>query len=261
MDDTQEIKQRKARKRSPGYPMISLEEAIQRAKILWDEDKNNPIPIKAAYEHLGYKSEGGYGGRVLAAMKHFGLIYEKQNDINLTNEAVDLALHDPSDEIYIDTIRKLALNPAIYGKLFNECNGNLPSDATLRVKLIKEYDFNPNKVSGFLSDFRRTIEYANVGEPSIRGDKDKSLGKIDMGTPDKTIIKDIHGKTPPPPVIPGEREVANYPVGKGLKARILISGVAPITVEAIDKLIKLLELNKDDLPENINNERGNLIDQ
>jgi hypothetical protein len=46
-----------------------------------------------------------------------------------------------------------------------------------------------------------------------------------------------------------EREIANYPVGKGLKARILFSGERPITEESIEKLIKLLELNKNDLPE------------
>src|SRR5208283_1821517 len=163
MNNAQENKKRKVQ-RSPGYPMLSLEEAIQKIKILWEKDRNKTIPIEAAYSHLGYKTMGGYASRVIAAMKKFGLIYEKQNDIILTDEAVDLALHEPSDATYIETVGKLALRPTIYEKLFNEYNGNLPSDATLKVKLIKEYEFNPDKVNGFLSDFRKTIEFAKLNE-------------------------------------------------------------------------------------------------
>ena len=96
-------------------------------------------------------------------MKKFGLIYENKNDIILTNEAIDLALHEASDDIYIETVKKLALKPTIYEKLFNEYNGNLPSDTTLKIKLIKEpYEFNRDKIDGFLSDFRKTIEYAQL---------------------------------------------------------------------------------------------------
>jgi hypothetical protein len=46
-----------------------------------------------------------------------------------------------------------------------------------------------------------------------------------------------------------EREIAHYPIGQGLKARILVSGASPVTGDTIKKLIGLLELNKDDLPE------------
>ena len=203
MDSAQEKKERKARgKRSPGYPMMSLEEAIQRANILWDKDKNNPIPLKAVYEHLGYKTEGGYGGRVLAAMKHFGLIYEKQGDINLTDEAVDLAIHEASDEKYIETIKKLALKPAIYERIFNDYNGNLPSDSTLKIKLIKDYEFNPDKVNSFLSDFRRTIEYARVDESNIVGEK---ITHKETGMVSRDENKSREKFTPPPPLPPDDK--------------------------------------------------------
>ena len=53
------------------------------------------------------------------------------------------------------------------------------------------------------------------------------------------------------PGIAKKREIANYPVGPGLKARIIFSGESLITTESIEKLIKLLDLNKKDLPEKI----------
>ena len=175
--EKRERKPRKQGKRSPGYPMIGLDEAIQRAKTLWDKDKNNYIPLAAAYEHLGYKPKGSYGARIISALKKFELIYEKQDAIKLTEEAVDLVLHEPSDELYIETLKKLALKPAIYEKIFNEYNRELPSDSTLRIKLIKDFEFNPESVDDFISCFKKTLEFAGLIENKKidKEEKDKIL--------------------------------------------------------------------------------------
>jgi len=164
MEEDTEKKSRRSIKRSPSYPKIGLEEAIQRAKILWEKDKNNSIPKEVAYQHLGFKSTGGYAARILAALKKFELISEKQNDIMLTKEAVDLVLHSPSDENYIETVKKLALKPSIYEKLYTEYNGILPSDAALRIKLIRDYEFNADSVDDLVSNFRKTLEFAGLIE-------------------------------------------------------------------------------------------------
>lgn len=167
MENVKEKKERKPRqpgKRSPSYPMISLEEAVQKAATLWEKDKNNLMPIEAAYEHLGYKSKAGYAARVFAALKQFELIFEKQSAIKLTDEAVDLMLHSSSDENYIITIKNLALKPNSYEKILNDNNGIVPSDNTLKIQLIKNYGFNPKSVDDFISNFRKTIEFAGLSE-------------------------------------------------------------------------------------------------
>ena len=124
--ERKERKPRRPGKRSPGYPIISLDEAIQKARTLWNKDKNNPIHLAVAYEHLGYKSKGGYAARIIAALKKFDLISEKQNAIKLTEDAVDLALHNESDERYIEIVKKLALKPSIYETIFNKYKAILP---------------------------------------------------------------------------------------------------------------------------------------
>ncbi len=194
--EKKERKPRKQGKRSPGYPMIGLDEAVQRAKTLWDKDKNNYIPLAAAYEHLGYKPKGSYGARIISALKKFELIYEKQDAIKLTEEAVDLVLHEPSDELYIETVKKLALKPAIYEKIFNEYNRELPSDSTLRIKLIKDFEFNPESVDDFISNFRKTIEFAGLsaGNKELEREgqtkfppkgEDKSMSAVELMTSGK----------------------------------------------------------------------------
>ncbi len=173
--EKKERKPRKPAKRSPGYPMISLEEAIQRAKTLWDNDKDNYIPLAAAYEHLGYKAKGSYGARIISALKKFDLISEKQDDIKLTEDAIDLALHMPSDQRYIEIIKKLALKPSIYEKIFTKYNGALPSDTTLRIELIKEHGFNPESVEDFLSSFRKTLEFAGLSGERKESEKEEQI--------------------------------------------------------------------------------------
>ena len=248
MNNIQEKEVTRQRKRSPGYPMISLEEAVQKAKILWDNDKNNSIPKHAAFEHLGYKTEGGYGARVISALKQFGLISDTDGDIKLTNEAVDLALHEQQDDIYTETIKKLAIKPVSYEKLYNEYSGNLPSDTTLKAKLIKDENFNAGKVKGFISDFRKTIKFAKL-------DTSEEINVGDEKTMEQEkIIRTKFPSSPSPRLIPSlnrEREIATYTIGRGLTARIIISGVDDTTPKSINKLIKFLQENEEDLPESI----------
>lgn len=194
MEKPKEKKERKPRqpgKRSPGYPMISLEEAVQKATTLWEKDKNNFIPIEAVYEHLGYKSKAGYAARVIAALKKFELIFEKQSAIKLTDEAIDLMLHSSSDENYIKTIKDLALKPTIYERILNDNNGGVPSDNTLKIQLIKNYGFNPKSVDDFINNFRKTIEFAGLSgenkEPEKEGQakfspkgEDKSMSAAEL---------------------------------------------------------------------------------
>jgi len=174
----EENTKKKRRIRSPGYPMIDLKEAIAKAKILWDRDKSHPIPKDAVFEHLGYQIEGGYGGRIIAALKQFDLIYEKQNDIILTQNAIDLAIYPHIDNHYIEIVKKIALKPYTYNKLYSENNIHELSDASLKVILIKNYKFNPDKVDAFISNFRSTIVFAGLSglgkqEETIEGEVPK----------------------------------------------------------------------------------------
>jgi effector-binding domain-containing protein len=256
MNNIQEKEAIRQRMRSPGYPMISLEEAVQKTKILWDQDKNNSIPKHAAFEHLGYKKEGGYGARVISALKQFGLISDTEGDIKLTNEAVDLALHEQHDDIYIETIKKLAIKPIIYAKLYNEYNGNLPSDTTLKARLIKDEKFNADKVNGFISDFRRTIEFANLYK------SEEIHGTEIPATPGVVTVKgqgtlnrgDAFSKENKVNI--GERVIATYTIGRGLTARIIISGEQPTTIKSIEKLLNRMQEDKDDMIESIDDDKA-----
>jgi hypothetical protein len=150
-----------------------LEEAIEKTKILWEKDKKNTMHTEVVFEHLGYKHIGGYGARVVAALKKFDLISESKGCIVLTDCAVDLMLHEYTEEAYINAVKSCALKPAIYEKLYKEYNGDLPSDQTIRARLVKGYEFNPDKVSEFINKFRATIKFAGLTQEDLGKDFEK----------------------------------------------------------------------------------------
>ncbi|MBF0506098.1 MAG: hypothetical protein HQL09_04620 [Nitrospirae bacterium] len=240
-----------SRVRSPGYPMIDLKEAIVRAKMLWDKDKNNPIPREVAAEHLGYGSAGGYPGRVLAALKHFDLIYMREGDIILTDKAVNLAVHSPSDKVYIDIVKEIALKPSVYADLFNEYNGDLPSDSTLKVKLIKDYKFNAYKIERFITSFRSTIEFAGLTTQDKPAEEEKD--EMQKQTQDVTVQAAPiigAGKVSGIAIPSTATNVKHYPIplSKG-KTAVIAFEALPIGKKDIDAIKKWLELFSDSLTE------------
>jgi len=247
MKTKEEVKEKKGKRlRSPGYPMISLKEAIQKANTLWDKDRRNLIPKEAAFAHLGFKKIGGYGGRIIAALKHYGLTSEKENGIILTQDAVDLAIYKSTDEDYINIVKKIALKPDIYNKIYNGYNGQLPSDDTLRVKLLKEYRFHPDKVKGFISDFRKTIEFAGLSKGiEIKG-KDDVKTRDDINV---ILSGKEQGKTQimenTTPIV---SKTYPIPLSKGKNAAIIFETL-PVEKKDIEAIRKWLEFYSDNLTE------------
>ena len=58
--------------RSPNYPLIGLEKALERARTIQDQARNHFAPINVVYQLWKYKT--GLGDQTLAALKAFGLV-------------------------------------------------------------------------------------------------------------------------------------------------------------------------------------------
>lgn len=171
----EKIKIKKRRVRSPSYPLIGLSEALTKSEILYSKDKALPIPKDVAFSHLGYSPTAGFGGRVIAALKQFGLLKEVQKHVQLTQRAVDLLFLPKHEEGYIKILRETALIPTIYKDLFSQYKGVLPSDQTLKHKLITERNFNSDKVEKFIDSFRKTLKFAGLvgGAGSLKGENEE----------------------------------------------------------------------------------------
>src|ERR1700687_1489522 len=84
--------QKVPRHRSPNYPGISLKTAVEKITTWYKADGLVASPKDAAMKHMG-----GDAGRVISAVKAFGLVNETDGRIKLAQRGIDIAARPPDD--------------------------------------------------------------------------------------------------------------------------------------------------------------------
>jgi hypothetical protein len=168
--------------RSPNFPSIPLSEALVKARVLYDKDKRNSTSLRTVLEHLGFGAKlSGSAGRVLSALRQFGLLEETGGQYRITEGAVRVfTLSDNAPE-RTAAIQAAAQKPAIYREVLGQYAEGLPSDATLRDFLILKKKFNPDSVDTFIRAFKATIELAKL-TPGVY-----NSNELDAPTPDVSV--------------------------------------------------------------------------
>jgi hypothetical protein len=156
------VDQKAKRHRSPGFPIIPIDDAIARVRLIFQHDKRAFTTTEAILSHLGYKQQrSGTAGRVISAMKQYGLLDEKSGQFRVSDTGFRI-LHLPEDsEERTKLIKEAALSPPLFKKVLAYYNGEVPSDAALKSHLILNERFNPDSVDQFIRAFRQTINIAN----------------------------------------------------------------------------------------------------
>ena len=184
--------------RSPSYPDLDLQEALEKAKLLWDAENRNLAPIAAIQDHWHHKPNTGPGLRAVAALKKFGLLTDQgrgnTRQGRLTESAIKIILDEREDRTERDAlIRQAALSPPIHAALWERYKGNLPSDVTLRYALQSERSFSTAGANALIKEFRSTIEFAKLeGFENMAAEE----GEADDRHGNETSPLDLR---PPPP--------------------------------------------------------------
>jgi hypothetical protein len=195
MTDEKTTDQKKTKKRSPAYPAINLETAIVRATELEAIEHDGPVNIDVAVGHWGYTSKSSPGQRILAALKHYGLIEDvegsgKDRMIRLSQLALDIVLdYRPSSTERSEKIRIAAMNPPIFQRLFDNGQHKIVSDQSLAFYLTRKEDFNPKAVSDLIEVWKDTFTFAKLGNNVIlsedEGEKPPENGGLKLPPPNK----------------------------------------------------------------------------
>ena len=256
-------KQKAARLRSPNYPGINLETAIQRAQKFWENEKRNAANVAVAMKHWGFVKPTSQSIVTLAAVKSFGLFEDSGSGENRKIKLSDLALKIILDQRQISpereaAIKEAALKPMMHSKLWSRWGAQLPSDENLRHALIFEYKFNENAVDGFIEEFKDTITYSKLqNSDSITASENDINGTEEATKEEAQPMPELQiqtGKTatsapPGVPVPAGSKPVgASIPVTRECSMTVMASG--PVTQKGIDQLMAYLKLVRDSFPEN-----------
>lgn len=162
----------KARHRSPGYPWLDLEHAIEFAQKFHDHAKRTAVPSEHAAAYWGFSATSSGWRLALAALKQFQLLEsvgsKKSGEVKLTDLALAILLDTRSlSPERMEAIKRAALSPSVYNEAWRHFNGKLPDDATFQTYLTLNKNFNESAVAGFISDFKKTISFARLSEADI----------------------------------------------------------------------------------------------
>jgi hypothetical protein len=247
---------KKKKPRSPSYPGIGLQEALSRARTLYEHERQNTAPIDAILHHWGYKPKSGGGLVVVAALKKFGLLADEGSGdarrARLTPLALDILL-DPREDSpqRQQAIRQAAMAPTIHREILQRYPDGLPSDATLAFFLTREREFTEAGAQDLIGELRGTLVFARM---TGNGD---SVSRQDEDTPP---AEENDGMTPGATAeLERERQNASGKPGAGRKLQqqqrsvqlpvpgaswVTVQGDFPMTEQTWDSMIALLNAMK-----------------
>jgi hypothetical protein len=253
----QKDKPKKTLHRSPAYPAINFNEAVNRLRVIYDYERKAITSANVIFNHLGYPGKTGPAGRVLSALRQYGLLDEADGKYKVSDVGYRiLHLSDENPEKQ-KLIRDSALKPKLFRKLLHHFKDGLPSDATLKDHLIDAEEFNPSTVDQFIKIFRVTIDVAKLdvggytdGDVEDTEEINEEEGQDFMESQTSHLQRrqntPLGSKAVAPPALKPEQRVLDVNISTDAEARVILSG--KVTQEAIDLLVAVLELQKRTFP-------------
>jgi hypothetical protein len=180
--------------RSPAYPYIPVQKALDQAKALHAQEGEYAAPLASAVAAWGYSPKSSGGRQTLATMKYYGLI-----DIAGEGDSRKIKISDIARRILLDhreddtekrqLIRRVALTPAAHQALYKEYPKALASPGSVEHFLIFDQGYNKDAAKELLEEFKQTAQFAGLYEPSAEVDKsdekndkgDKQPPKLNVG--------------------------------------------------------------------------------
>ena len=138
--------------RSPNFPFISLEAAIDRARAFYEEERRGSAPVARAAKHWKYSPASSGLLQTIAALKSYGLMVDEgpgaERRLKLTEMALRIILDTRTGSSErLELIKRAALNPSVSSDVHGNWPDGLPSEDTVNHYLIFERGFAPQNAS------------------------------------------------------------------------------------------------------------------
>lgn len=241
--------------RSPKYPFISLDKALNRARQLHQAEGRNKAPVAVAVKAWGYAPTSSGGQQTIGALIGYGLLLDEGSgdarSLKLTELALRILLDNRPDSIERDGfVREAALKPKIFLDLYARWKeSGLPSRANMVHTLIWDYKFpDEDAARAFIKVFTQTADFARI----FAQDQDDSPLAIDTNNTDYTqpsVAKTPQVDRTTPSVAP-QRHAIPEPQGGHVKqdtfsldeGLVVVQWPANLSKESFDDLVDYFAL-------------------
>ena len=237
--------------RSPNYPKLNLEEAIERVRKVYQAEHTHLTPKVAVAQHLGYKGINGSSARLITALKHYGLLEEHDKDrVRVADDAMTILELPLSDPDRIEALRRVAFAPQVLADLEATYEGKPPSDVNIRHHLLRK-KFLPQAADEVIRIYRDNLELVAEQAPEydteVVEDGPPEVEKPMQPTQEVQPTVPTGGRTTgsrmvEPDVVIPPSTVLQFKISGNSTARIELTG--DVTQEAIGRLAVILNAQK-----------------
>jgi len=191
---------KRPRDRSPSYPGIALETALERCRTFYQQEGRHWAPTNVAIRHWGFTTWSGPANITVAAPVKFGLMEAAgkgdARTIRLTELGLRLVRDGNPDRA--GDLRTAVLTPRVYSELWAHCEsvGGMPSDGNLRWWLQQRH-FTDVAIKHFIPTFKASIRYAGLATGD-KADQDEDVEAFEEQDAQPAESSRPIGGPPPP---------------------------------------------------------------
>ena len=109
-----------AKIRSPNFPMLDLGTALKAARKAFEKDHRNKISKGALAKHLGHDRLSGPVFGKIGALRAYGLIEGKGDELKITDDAVHALMAPEGSTELSAAMLKLATHPKLFHRIRKE---------------------------------------------------------------------------------------------------------------------------------------------
>lgn len=238
-----------SKKRSPNYPCIDLEKALELTEKIYRADKRAPIPVDMLISRWGLPKYNSYVRQLIAALDYYGLINSSGKGQGRRISVSDRAYRILENVRGRDSlVKEAALEPRLFNEVWQHYRSKgLPSNEVLERDLVWQERFantrfTKNGAKAFIRNLKSTINYAGI-EPD-----DVVYGKVNGSSLTDTLVNENNLMS-----AAGFRRL-DLTLGSGAVATIQIP--SSITEKEMEYLQDGIRLIKGDLFPELNNKNS-----
>jgi hypothetical protein len=169
------------------FPFIRLEDAIGRAKELYDAAAEHDVTVPAAFETWKYSAKSSGGNQTISALKMYGLLSDighgEKRKLVLSDKALRF-FRDEREDVLAQLKREFAVAPALFGSLWEKWGATPPADNIARSHLKVDRGMAEQNARSVLNIYKENIVFADL----------KGAGKLPSSLAGK-------GSVEPPPTV------------------------------------------------------------
>ena len=215
--------------RSPIYPIVGLNTAIDKLKDFYAIEGQNIVKREDALKAMGYSGISGQSMQMLATLTQYDLL-EKAGTGEIKIADTGLAIIVGTNEEKEQSILIAAQNPPIFKEILNQFSSNKPSERSLMSFLIqrKPKGYIHRSAEKITKSFFETIELANLYKTEYNKQESEYNNNDDNEKKEK-INKDI------PPMNPDKAEQVTFPLQEGQAVLSLPKNLCEGSIEVLKK--------------------------